>query len=105
MLWNRYYLNKSEMELLVSSLMMLVVLAVDSWVTYVGYLVLVGWHTIVLLNMSRFTYYFDRNKSTHTFSKATEFLFKVEEEEIVLILYAVIIWIWIRILSLQSDAY
>lgn len=93
------------MELLVSSLLMLAVLALDNWITYVGYLVLVGWHMIVLLNMSRFTYYFDRNKSTHTFSKVTEFLFKVEEEEIVLILYSVIIWIWIRIFSLKSHTY
>lgn len=88
-----------------SSLLMLAVLALDNWITYVGYLVLVGWHMIVLLNMSRFTYYFDRNKSTHTFSKVTEFLFKVEEEEIVLILYSVIIWIWIRIFSLKSHTY
>ena len=78
MIWKKYYLNQSELTLLISSLLMLVVLAFDSWVTYVGYLILTGWQMIILFSMSKLTYYFDRNKSTHTFSDLTVFIFKVE---------------------------
>ncbi len=47
---------------------MLISLVFDGWVTYIAYLVLGSWQMIVLFSMSKLTYFFDRNKSTHQFS-------------------------------------
>lgn len=58
---------------------MLLALLFDSWITYVAYLILGGWQMITLFSMSKLTYFFDRNKSTHKFSHFTVFFFSVEE--------------------------
>lgn len=74
----KYYLNKQELELLISCLFMLLTLAFDGWITYIGYLVFLGWHCVVLFSISKHTYYFDRIKSTHETSKVTLLIFHLE---------------------------
>ena len=84
---------------------MLIALAFDGWITYAGYLVLLGWHCILIFSIGRHTYYFDRNKSNHGASKLTLFIFNMEEQEIMLIVYAIAIWIILRIKYMKSASF
>jgi hypothetical protein len=67
----KYYLNSSEFYLLATGLLMTLATIFYGWFTYLAYLILLGWHFVTLFNMSKHTYYFDRNKSTHQFSQMT----------------------------------
>lgn len=98
----KQYLNSSELYLLVTGFLLTLATIFYGWFTYLTYLILLGMHFVTLFNMSKHTYYFDRNKSTHQFSQATQYFFRIEEEEINVIVYAIALWIWIRVNSMKS---
>lgn len=81
---------------------MTLTLVFNGWLTYVGYLVFVGWHCVILFSISKHTYYFARVQPNSGTSKVTLFIFHVDEQEVMLIVYAIAIWIFLRIKNLKS---
>jgi hypothetical protein len=88
--------------MLLSCIVMVLTLAFNGWITYAGYLFLLGWHSIIIFAICKRTYYFDRcNKNKET-SSLVLFLFRIDEQEIMLVAYAIGIWIFLRIINMKS---
>lgn len=104
-LYHDYHINSQELQLLLSAFLMLAVLPFNNWLTYLTYLIVCGWQALLLFNMGRNTLFFDRYKSTHAFSPATECFFTHQDQETVPLLYAVVFWLGIRILTSKSIHY
>ena len=60
-LFNNYFLHETEFRILLASFFMLFSLLFANWITYIIYLLLVGWQTILVLALAKETILLEKN--------------------------------------------